>query len=405
VSRTVHGGTHHLLRRLVAPVIVVVVTTQPTQRERRGEDESLSAWKIAAVWTIPAILSTVETVMFARLAGHPIAMWRAFVGEAPQWFGWAALTPAIIALGERYPLRRPIGARSVFVHGGASLVAGLLLAIADAVVNAWVRPSPASLIATTRNWFLGGLPATTLVYFAIVVASYAWRNSARLRRREREAAALEAQLRDAQLSALRMQLQPHFLFNSLNAVMALVRDHDTDRAIRALALLSDVLRATVNAGDAHDTTLGSEIDFVTRYLGIEQVRFGDRLRVVIDVPPELETARVPVFILQPFVENALKHGVLRAREGNEIAISARVHDSSLVLEVRDDGRGLTSSAGSTSGVGIANARRRLERMYGTTSGLTVRDAPMGTGVEVRITIPLTRAPVQTTPETPVPVAV
>jgi two-component system LytT family sensor kinase len=393
------------LRRLVAPVIVVVVTTQPTQRERRGEDESLSAWKIAAVWTIPAILSTVETVMFARLAGHPIAMWRAFVGEAPQWFGWAALTPAIIALGERYPLRRPIGARSVFVHGGASLVAGLLLAIADAVVNAWVRPSPASLIATTRNWFLGGLPATTLVYFAIVVASYAWRDSARLRRREREAAALEGQLRDAQLSALRMQLQPHFLFNSLNAVMALVRDHDTDRAIRALALLSDVLRATVNAGDAHDTTLGSEIDFVTRYLGIEQVRFGDRLRVVIDVPPELETARVPVFILQPFVENALKHGVLRAREGNEIAISARVHDSSLVLEVRDDGRGLTSSAGSTSGVGIANARRRLERMYGTTSGLTVRDAPMGTGVEVRITIPLTRAPVQTTPETPVPVAV
>ena len=393
------------MRRLVAPVIVVVVTTQPTQRERRGEDESLSAWKIAAVWTIPAILSTVETVMFARLAGHPIAMWRAFVGEAPQWFGWAALTPAIIALGERYPLRRPIGARSVFVHGGASLVAGLLLAIADAVVNAWVRPSPAGLIATTRNWFLGGLPATTLVYFAIVVASYAWRDSARLRRREREAAALEAQLRDAQLSALRMQLQPHFLFNSLNAVMALVRDHDTDRAIRALALLSDVLRATVNAGDAHETTLGSEIDFVTRYLGIEQVRFGDRLRVVIDVPPELETARVPVFILQPFVENALKHGVLRAREGNEIAISARVHDSSLVLEVRDDGRGLTSSAGSTSGVGIANARRRLERMYGTTSGLTVRDAPMGTGVEVRITIPLTRAPVQTTPETPVPVAV
>jgi len=405
VSRTAHGGTHHLLRRLVAPVIVVVVTTQPIQRERRGEGESLSAWKIAAVWTIPAILSTVETVMFARLAGHPIAMWRAFVGEAPQWFGWAALTPAIIALGERYPLRRPIGATSVFVHGGASLVAGLLLAIADAVVNAWVRPSQASLTATTRNWFLGGLPATTLVYFAIVVASYAWRDSARLRRREREAAALEAQLRDAQLSALRMQLQPHFLFNSLNAVMALVRDHDTDRAIRALALLSDVLRATVNAGDAHETTLGSEIDFVTRYLGIEQVRFGDRLRVVIDVPPELETARVPVFILQPFVENALKHGVLRAREGNEIAISARVHDSSLVLEVRDDGRGLTSSAGSASGVGIPNARRRLERMYGTASGLTVRNAPEGAGVEVRITIPLTRSPVETTPETRVPLAV
>ena len=405
MSRAVHRGTHRLLRRLAALFIVVVVTTQPTQRERRGDNESLAAWTIAAVWTIPALLSTVETVMFARLGGHPIAIWRAFVGEAPQWFGWAALTPAIIALAERYPLRRPIRARSVLVHIAASLFAGLLLAICDAVVNAWVRPSPAGLIAMTRNWFLGGLPATTLVYFAIVVASYAWRSSMRLRRREREAAALEAQLRDAQLSALRMQLQPHFLFNSLNAVMALVRDHDTDRAIRALSLLSDVLRATVNAGDAHETTLGSEIDFVTRYLGIEQVRFGDRLRVVIDVPSELETARVPVFILQPFVENALKHGVLRAREGNVIAISARVHESSLVLEVRDDGRGLTQSAGSASGVGIANARRRLERMYGTASRLTVRNAPAGVGVEVLISVPLTHAPVETTRETRLPVAV
>jgi len=361
---------------------------QSTDVEQRHESESIAAWKIAAVWTIPAILSTVETVMFARLAGHPIAIWRAFVGEAPQWFGWATLTPLIIALGERFPLRRPMRARSVLIHGTASLVAGLLLAICDAVVNAWVRPSPVGLIATTRNWFLGGLPATTLVYFAIVVASYAWRGSVRLRRREREAAALEAQLRDAQLGALRMQLQPHFLFNSLNAVMALVRDRDTERAVEALSLLSDVLRATVNAGDAHETTLASEIDFVTRYLAIEQVRFGDRLRVVIDVAEELEDARVPVFILQPFVENALKHGVLRAREGNEIVISAGVNESSLILQVRDDGRGLTPSIGSEAGVGIANARRRLERMYGAHAGLTVRNASERTGVEVRITMPL-----------------
>jgi len=112
-----------------------------------------------------------------------------------------------------------------------------------------------------------------------------------------------------------------------------------------------------------------------------------------------------VFILQPFVENALKHGVLRAREGNEIAISARADETSLVLEVRDDGRGLASSTGSASGVGIANARRRLERMYGSASGLTVRDAPEGAGVEVRITMPLTRTSAETTPETRVPVAV
>lgn len=381
--------------------------TQRAVAGQIGENESFALWKIAAVWSIPAMLSTAETVMFGKLGGHPIPVWRAFVGEAPQWFGWAALTPAIIALGERYPLRRPLRATSVAVHAAASLGAGAVLALCDAIVNAWVRPSPVGLVVTARNWFVGGLPATTTVYFAIVVASYAWRSSVRLRKREREAAELAAQLRDAQLGALRMQLQPHFLFNSLNAVMALVRDHDTTRAIHALSLLSDVLRATVNAGDAHETTLASEIDFVTRYLAIEQVRFGDRLRVVIDVADELTDARVPVFILQPFVENALKHGVLRGRQGNSIVISAREQASSLVLEVRDDGRGLVDAGESSSGVGIANARRRLDRMYGSAARLSVRNTVGAAGVEVTITLPLNRAAMtaETTPPASLEVAV
>jgi two-component sensor histidine kinase len=350
--------------------------------------EHLRAWHVAGVWMIPALLSTAETLVFARQAGHPIAVWRAFVGEAPQWFGWAALTPVIVALGERYPLRRPLRASALLIHVTASLGASVLLAVGDALVNAWVRPSPVALLVTIRNWFLGDLPATTLVYFAIVIASYAWRNSVRLRERDREAAALEARLREAQLAALRMQLQPHFLFNSLNAVMALVRDHETDRAVRALSLLSDVLRTTVNAGDAHETTLAAEIDFVTRYLGIEQVRFGDRLRVVVDVPEHLMTARVPVFILQPFVENSLKHGVLRDRGGNEIRIAAHSHASALVLVVQDDGRGLARAGANASGVGISNARRRLERMYGNAAELIVVDRDDAPGVEARITLPL-----------------
>ena len=357
-------------------------------RISRG-DERVAAWTIAAVWTIPAILSTLETVMFGRLAGRPIAVWRAFIGEAPQWYGWAILTPSIIALAERYPLRRPVRIASIAVHAAASLGAGLLLATSDALVNAWVRPSPASLLATTRNWFLGGLPATTLVYFAIVVATYAWRSAARLRTREREAAALEAQLRDAQLAALRMQLQPHFLFNSLNAVMTLVRDHESARAIQALSLLSDVLRATVNAGDAHETTLEAELDFVTRYLSIEQMRFGERLRVTIDVDDAHRDVQVPVFILQPFVENALKHGILHGRGANEIVISSHVTAVTLTLEVRDDGIGLASSV-SDAGVGISNARRRLERMYGPAAELSVANAHPSPGVVVTIRMPLKR---------------
>jgi LytS/YehU family sensor histidine kinase len=134
--------------------------------------------------------------------------------------------------------------------------------------------------------------------------------------------------------------------------------------------------------------LASEVDFVTRYLAIEQVRFGDRLRVTIDVPRQLAAARVPVFILQPFVENSLKHGVLRGREGNEIVISARASGASLELRVSDDGRGLGASSGVGEGLGISNARRRLERMYGTNASLLVQPGVAGRGVDVHIVLAL-----------------
>jgi two-component sensor histidine kinase len=336
---------------------------------------ALSPAAIVGLWTIPTLLSTLETVMFARMAGRPIPVWRAFLAEAPQWYGWAALTPVIVALGARFPLRAPLKARNVAVHASASLACSLLVAVAAAAVNMVLRPSPLSFAAATRSWFLSGLPATTLAYFAIIILAYAVTNAARLRERE-------TQLREAQLGALRMQLQPHFLFNSLNAIMALVRDRETTQAVRALSLLGDVLRTAVNAGDSHTTTLAEELEFVSRYLEIERVRFGDRLRVTVDVPHELRAVPVPTFVLQPFVENALKHGMLRDRGGNEIAISARDGTGTLTLTVRDDGRGLAD--GPHDGVGIANARARLEYLYGADASLEVRDASPGVEAVIRI---------------------
>lgn len=351
-------------------------------------------WTVFGLWTVPALLSALETVTFSRLGGHPVAPWRAFVGEAPQWYGWALLTVPIIRLGERFPLRPPVRLSRIGIHATLSVAASFAIGIADAAVNQWIRPTDAPFIRSVMNWFVSGLPVTTLVYFAILGVGYALGNSARLRERERRAAELEAQLRDAQLAALRMQLQPHFLFNSLNAVMALVRDQDTPRAIRALSLLSDVLRTTVSAGDAQQTTLAQEIEFVTRYLEIERVRFGDRLRVSVDVPEGLEQALVPTFVLQPFVENSLKHGVLRERTGNEIAIGARATTDRLVLTVTDDGRGLPvqteTLALGNGGVGIANARARLDQMYGRAADLSVRNGTAGRGVFVEVTLPLQR---------------
>ena len=354
---------------------LVIVPSNMRASPRRPSDIRLRPAAIFGLWTIPTLLSTLETVMFARLAGHPIAVWRAFLSEAPQWYGWAALTPFIVLLADRFPLRPPIRARNVVVHAAASVGCSFLVAMADAAVNIVLRPSRSGFLGSTMSWFLGSLPATTVAYFAIIVLSYALANAARLRERE-------TQLRDAQLSALRMQLQPHFLFNSLNAIMALVRDRDTAQAVRALSLLSDVLRTAVNTTDSHTATLREELEFVSRYLDIERVRFGDRLRVDIDVPDDLLGARVPTFVLQPFVENALKHGVLRDRGGNAIAIRAHNGRGTLTLTVRDDGRGLANAP--VNGVGIANARARLEHLYGSDASLSVRDALPGVEVVIRI---------------------
>jgi len=357
-----------------------------SRRQRR--DGSFPLWLVGVMWTVPTLLSTLETVMFARLANRPMPVWRAFVAEAPQWYGLALLSPAIVAMGERFPLRRPVRIAPVLAHAFASLLVSALVAMGDASVNAIVRPSRLGWFSSARSWFLSGLPATTLAYFAIIGVSYALTSQARLRERERQAAELETQLRDAQLSALQMQLQPHFLFNSLNAIMALVRDHETDRAVRALSLLSDVLRATVNTRAAHETTLVQELDFLSRYLEIERVRFGDRLRITLDVPTELHDALVPTFVLQPFVENSLKHGVLRDKAGNKISVHARAAPEGLTLTVTDDGRGLPPNAGTPAGVGIANARARLERMYGESGRLSVRNADAASGVVVEISLPL-----------------
>jgi two-component system LytT family sensor kinase len=365
-----------------------------THRSRR-RDESFPLWMVLVMWTVPALLSTFETVMFAQLANRPIAVWRAFVAEAPQWYVFALFSPAIIALGARFPIRRPIRVSHMAAHGLASLVVSALVAFSEASINALVRPSRSGVMLSARSWFLSGLPVTTLAYFAIIGISYALRSTVRLRERERQAAELEAQLREAQLGALRMQLQPHFLFNSLNAIMALVRDHETERAVRALSLLSDVLRATVNAGSSHEATLAQELDFLTRYLEIERVRFGDRLRVTMDVPHDLHDALVPTFVLQPFVENSLKHGVLRDRGGNEITVRARVSADRLTLTVADDGRGLPANGAAPGGVGITNARARLDQMYGGLAHLSVRNADGTQGAIAEISVPfrtLTGAP-------------
>ncbi|MFP5356732.1 MAG: sensor histidine kinase, partial [Gemmatimonadota bacterium] len=243
------------------------------------------------------------------------------------------------------------------------------MALVNASVNYFLRPSQSSFAATVRNWFLAGLPASMVAYFGILAIGYLLFTTLELRERERDAARLEAQLSEAQVHALRMQLQPHFLFNALNAVMALIRDKANTEAVHALSQLSDLLRGALR-DPSHEVTLAQEMDFIERYLDIERLRLGDRLQVVVDVPPALGSALVPTFVLQPLVENAIKHGVSQSRGGGAVRVSARAEGESLVLAVANDGPAV-SAVTTGSGVGVANTRGRLERMYGARGTLTL----------------------------------
>jgi len=201
-----------------------------------------------------------------------------------------------------------------------------------------------------------------------------------------QAVRLAAQLAEARLGALRMQLNPHFLFNSLNAITVLVRDQNTAAAARMLELLSGVLRQVLRAEEAHETTLAAELDFLERYLAIEQVRFSDRLRPRIEVDPAIARALVPRFVLQPLVENALRHGIARRADSGALTIRAHRESGDLVLTVQDDGPGLTPGTESAGGVGLANTRARLNVLYGERASLDISDASGG-GVVATVRLP------------------
>jgi LytS/YehU family sensor histidine kinase len=206
-------------------------------------------------------------------------------------------------------------------------------------------PPQRSLVVAYFTWMLSGLPFVVSIYFALLGCVHAYSYFVEARTREAEAARLEAQLSEARLGALRMQLNPHFLFNSLNALSALVREQDTPAASRMLELIGDVLRQVLRPDQPHEIPLSEEMAFLAQYLAIEQVRFSDRLELRWDLQPGALQALVPSFIMQPIVENAIKHGVLNHADAGVIEISAKVLGECVELKVRDNGKGIQPSTG------------------------------------------------------------
>jgi two-component system, LytTR family, sensor kinase len=328
--------------------------------------------------------------MQGRLANSYRPSWGNIVFSGTEWLFLGALTPITYQLAKRFPIRRDTIRRTLGVHIIGSLLLCIGWATLGVALRYVLRMVPAKdLAGNLASWLLTSLPWSVFMYFAVLGSIYAFTYFTEAREREAQSARLAAQLAESRLGALRMQLNPHFLFNSLNAIGVLVRDQNTAAASRMLELLGDVLHSVLRSDARHEIPLSEEITFLEQYLAIEQVRFSDRLRVTWSIDDRLRSAAVPGFILQPLVENALRHGIAKRSDPGTIDVAARLDGETLVLSVTDNGPGVAADSDS-GGVGLANTRERLRTMYGDAASLAL-DARSGGGTIATIRIPFSSA--------------
>ena len=224
-------------------------------------------------------------------------------------------------------------------------------------------------------------------YWAVIAVGYNLEIYHRYKNEEVKAAQLEARLVETELKALREQLRPHFLFNTLNTISVLIREKKNDEAVTLIARLSSLLRMTLDNTRLQEVTVREEMDFLARYIDIQKARFSDRLEVGIAIEPAAMEARIPNLLLQPLVENAILHGIAPKSGPGRVDVTGRVENGRLHLEVRDDGPGLPVAAKpAREGVGLANTRERLAKIYGAEGKLVLRSEP-GRGVAVQIILP------------------
>src|SRR5215510_7675872 len=337
------------------------------------------------VATVIALLYSVERYFYSRVVGSPVSLTQLVPAELVFTYTWALLTPLVMAGARRFPVW---GGRPNARHWAIQITAMVafvvvhlaLFSLATVLLDPRVALSalPTSFGQSLLTWTV----LDSLVFCAIVVVHHAVVYYRVSKDRALRASQLETRLAQAQLQMLRMQLQPHFLFNTLHSISALMHK-DVRRADSMVAALSDLLRMSLQNIGAQEVALQSELEFLQRYVEIMSLRFGDRLRVSLDIDPETRDARVPNLFLQPLVENSFRHGFGDLGAGS-ITISVRRDGDMLRCDVVDDGRGLR--AGHKEGVGLATTRQRLAHLYGDRQVFTLRGAP-GEGVHVTMAIP------------------
>lgn len=343
---------------------------------------------VSAAWIVPAVFAVINRIAQARLQGWQPATLRELLFEFGDWLLYAFLTPFVFVISKRWPLTRPHLVRRAVLHFFFSLLfcvawatcGQVLRVVLGGAAKFWLQMG-----IEWVSWIFITLPFGVAVYFCVVGIEHATRYFIDAREREVQVARLSEQLSSARFATLQAQLNPHFLFNTLNTITVLVRDNDRQGAVSIIEHLSEVLRRTLTRHQANEVTLGEELDLVRQYVAIEQARFSDRLRPEFRIPESLLSAAVPSFALQHLVENAIRHGIAKHTDAGLLLVTATRTGDVLEISVIDDGVGIDPDAPIPPGHGIDNTRERLHALYGARASLEVtRRAEGGTIAILRL---------------------
>lgn len=350
---------------------------------------------VLAIWALLGLIYAGPIYFEVEAEGMGHAAWRIFTWGILTWLAWAPLTPVIIWLARRFSLLGEKWLRNLLVHLPAFFLISAAHSAVATIINLTIKPfdnmgeSPTDFWTRFFSRLKGSFVPDLLLYGGVIGICYALEYYRKYREREFMASRLEAQLAQAQLDSLRMQLHPHFLFNTLNSIVGLVRDNKNQTAVSMLVGLSDLLRHTLDHSSRQEVELREEINFIKLYLSMQEMRFSDRLLIEFDIDPATTRALVPNLILQPLTENALRHGIGRSAGSGLVGIRSALEDGHLRLTVYDDGAGLPDDwqLKGSAGIGLANTAARLQQLYDDDHQFDIRNRDGG-GVEVVIVIPL-----------------
>lgn len=330
----------------------------------------LAVW---AGWTALALLMAISSSLTYRSTGRP-ANWQLTISRGlGEWWLWAALTPLVVWLARRYRVDGPRRWRNIAIHLCVGLALALSKTLADRIV-----------FAAISGFWVYILLSTVALQFVVYVGIAAAAHGFEYYRRSRDREALERRLAETRLQLLGMQLQPHFLFNTLNTIAELVH-HDPDTADDMIVGLSDLLRLTLQMESRQQVTLDEELTLLSKYLEIQQARFGDRLQTTLQVDPHAGSALVPALLLQPLVENAIRHGLAIRSTAGRIDVNVTRAGDRLLIEVVDDGSvGIPATSPARQGLGLTNTRARIEALYGNDGRLELSRVAAGTRVTIDI---------------------